>query len=120
MKSPKLVAAMMLSVAVALLIGSQVYSVDISAQTKTEICGNGIDDDGDKLIDEGCKEEGTPCSPGWYKNHVSEWYPGACCGNEGQRSCEELLTAVSCTGRDSTCGRSAAAAYLNACSGCTE
>ena len=59
------------------------------------------------------------CSPGYFKNHQSAWV-GTCCDNEGQRSCSELLSALTCKGADATCGRSAAAAYLNACTGCTE
>jgi len=59
------------------------------------------------------------CSPGYFKNHQSTWV-GTCCGNEGQRSCDDLLTALTCRGSDASCGRSDAAAYLNACTGCTE
>jgi hypothetical protein len=31
-----------------------------------------------------------------------------------------LLNALTCKGSDASCGRSDAAAYLNACTGCTE
>jgi hypothetical protein len=100
----------------------------INAQTKTEICDNGIDDDGDKAVDcadtdcassPSCVKTGTGCSPGFYKNHPDIWV-GICCGNEGQRTCESLMTALTCKGSDSSCGRSAAAAYLDACTGCSE
>ena len=123
MKSPKLVAAMMLFAAVALVLGSQVFSVHISAQVKTEICDNKVDDDGDGAIDEAdsdCKKTGgIPCSPGFWKNHQSLWV-GIYCGGDGQPTCASILTALTCKGSDSACGRSAAAAYLNELTQCTE
>ena len=123
MKSPKLVAAMMLFAAVALVIGTQLSSVNISAQTKVEICDNGKDDDGDGKIDgadEDCKTPGgQPCSPGYWKNHQEEWV-GIFCTNATSPSCATLLTALTCKGSDASCGRSAAAAYLNSLTGCTE
>lgn len=115
MKSPKLVGAMMVFAALALVIGAQAFSVNVSAQTKVEICGNGIDDDDDKLIDEGCeKPPATGCSPGFYKNHLDFWQ-GLGCGDDAA-----LLTALTCRGSDASCGRSAAAAILDACTGCSE
>lgn len=62
---------------------------------------------------------GTGCSPGFYKNHPETWV-GICCGNAGQRTCADLTTALTCKGSDASCGRSAAAAYLDACTGCSE
>jgi hypothetical protein len=65
----------------------------------------------------------TGCTPGFYKNHQSTWV-GICCDGAGQRSCSELLFALDpskgCKGSDASCGRSAAAAYLDACTGCSE
>ena len=63
--------------------------------------------------------KGTPCSPGFYKNHVDFWY-GIYCNNVSAPTCTALLDALTCKGADATCGRSTAAAYLNAQSGCTE
>jgi hypothetical protein len=123
MKSPKLVAAMMLFAGAALVLGSQVFSVHISAQTKTEICDNKIDDDGDGAIDEAdtdCKKTGgIPCSPGYWKNHQSQWV-GIYCDVAGAPACADLLKALTCRGSDSSCGRSAAAEYLNGLTQCTE
>ena len=59
---------------------------------------------------------GTGCSPGYYKNHPEVWV-GICC--EGA-ACDELMKALSCKGSDASCGRSAAARYLDACTGCSE
>jgi hypothetical protein len=95
-----------------------------SAQTKSEICDNKVDDDGDKLVD--CDDpdcncgppKGIPCSPGYWKNHrevFDRW-----CGQVPGWTCEQLWTALNCKGRDSSCRRGEAAAALNAVSGCTE
>lgn len=124
MKSSKLVALTLFLAALALVIGSQVYSVDLSAQVKTpEICDNGKDDDGDGAIDgadSDCqKEPGTGCSPGFYKNHLSFWQ-GQGCGDSAGLTDAQILERLECGGRDSTCGRSAAAALLDACTGCSE
>lgn len=69
--------------------------------------------------------EGVPCSPGYWKNHLEEF--NAVCGaaadllsDDRFRSCDDLMTALTCRGSDESCGRSAAAAALNAVSGCTE
>ena len=59
----------------------------------------------------------TGCSPGFYKNHPEIWV-GMGCG--GATSDADLLTALTCKGADASCGRSAAAAILDACTGCTE
>ena len=67
---------------------------------------------------ETCKE-GTPCSPGFYKKHLDFWVD-VYCGDSTDPSCGELLDALTCKGADATCGRSAAAAFLNDVSGCTE
>ena len=112
MKSPKILAATIVFAALAMLIGSSVFTVDTLAQTK-EICDNGKDDDGDKLIDGNdpdCKTPGgKPCSPGYWKNHQSEWV-GIYCGTETYPvSCSELLGDLTCRGSDAECGRSAAA-----------
>jgi hypothetical protein len=106
------------------------------AQTKVEICDNKIDDDGDGFIDGAdpdCQKpppppSGTPCSPGFWKNHSDEF--NAACGDAAALavvlglsrldSCPELLGAVSCKGSDASCLRSLAAALLNTVSGCQE
>lgn len=101
------------------------------AQTKGEICDNGKDDDGDKLVDcddpdcDCTPEEGVPCSPGYWKNHLTEFnqYCQAAVNldaNDRFASCDDLLTALTCRGANDTCGRSAAAALLNRVSGCFE
>jgi hypothetical protein len=59
------------------------------------------------------------CSPGFYKNHVDFWF-GIYCDDLTAPTCTQLLSQLNCKGADATCGRSAAAAYLNAQSGCTE
>ncbi|MGH7344159.1 MAG: hypothetical protein ACREK4_04550, partial [Candidatus Rokuibacteriota bacterium] len=86
-----------------------------SAQVK-EICTDGMDNDGDKLID--CKDpdcatdpackvppppSGTPCSPGFWKNHLDEF--NSACGaaavlaaNTRLDSCADLLVALTCKG----------------------
>jgi hypothetical protein len=67
---------------------------------------------------------GEPCSPGYWKNHLTEFY--SVCTEAWMESggafgsCGELLTALTCQGSDASCRRSAAAAALNAVSGCTE
>jgi hypothetical protein len=40
-----------------------------------EICGDGIDNDGDGQIDEGCPPPGNPGTgtPGFWKNHLDAW-----------------------------------------------
>ena len=63
-------------------------------------------------------KDGTPCSPGFYKTHIDFWWGIYCDIGSGQ--CSALLTDLTCKGADATCGRSAAAAYLNDQSGCTE
>jgi hypothetical protein len=113
-----------------------------TAQVK-EICTDGIDNDGDKLID--CKDPdcaeapeckvppppppgGIPCSPGFWKNHPDD-FNAACddaaalaasLGIERLDTCGELLAAVSCKGSDASCLRSLAASLLNTVSGCQE
>jgi hypothetical protein len=59
------------------------------------------------------------CSPGFYKNHLTYWV-GIYCNDSVFPTCSTLLTALTCKGSDASCGRSAAAAYLNNRSGCTE
>lgn len=61
---------------------------------------------------------GTGCSPGYWKNHASEF--NQWCGSVPNWTCASLWTAITCKGNDSSCRRSAAAAALNAVSGCTE
>jgi hypothetical protein len=58
------------------------------------------------------------CSPGFYKNHTDFWFGIYC--DDSTSECSDLLAALTCKGADATCGRSAAAAHLNALSGCTE
>lgn len=99
-------------------------------QTKTEICDNKIDDDGDKLVDcddPDCKCEptkGTPCSPGYWKNHKAAFnqYCQAAADLPGDQftTCDQLWAAITCKGSDASCGRHAAASALNQVSGCTE
>jgi hypothetical protein len=60
--------------------------------------------------------EGTPCSPGYWKNHRSEF--DLYCDAAGD--CAALWAAVNCKGANDTCGRSDAAEALNAVSNCTE
>lgn len=64
-------------------------------------------------------KSGTPCSPGFYKNHIDFWWQ-IYCNDVNAPTCSQLLTALTCKGADETCGRSAAASYLNGQSGCTE
>jgi hypothetical protein len=59
---------------------------------------------------------GTPCSPGYWKNHLDQF--NLYCDAAGD--CDDLLEALTCKGSDSSCGRSAAAAALNEVSGCVE
>lgn len=102
-----------------------------TTQTKTEICGNGIDDDDDKLVDcddPDCKceptKKGTPCSPGYWKNHPTQFHQwcqaAADLPGDQFTTCDELYTALTCKGSDASCGRHAAASALNQVSGCTE
>jgi hypothetical protein len=105
--------------------------------TAQEVCNDGIDNDKDTLID--CKDpdcatdpackvpppSGIPCSPGFWKNHpddFNEFCDEAAASTLDPRldTCAELLAAVTCKGADATCLRSAAAALLNAVSGCQE
>jgi hypothetical protein len=96
------------------------------AQKPVEICDNGIDDDGNKLVDcadpacakDPACQKATGCSPGFYKNHTDFW--DQCCDGEGQPTCAQLLTALTCKGADAICGRSAAALYLDGCTQCSE
>ena len=98
-------------------------SSQTSAQTKVEICDNKVDDDGDGLIDCAdpdcnCNPKGTPCSPGYWKNHRAQF--NTWCGQVPGWTCDQLWTALNCRGSDASCRRGAAAAALNAVSGCTE
>ena len=65
------------------------------------------------------KTQKCGCSPGFYKNHPEIWV-GICCGGTGQPTCASLTTALNCKGSDASCHRSAAAAYLDGCTGCSE
>ncbi|MGH7389543.1 MAG: hypothetical protein ACREM3_08800 [Candidatus Rokuibacteriota bacterium] len=98
------------------------------AQKATEICNDGKDNDGDKLVDckdpdcatdAACQKTGTGCSPGFYKNHTDIWV-GICCDAETDPTCGEILDALTCKGSDASCGRSAAARFLDECTGCSE
>lgn len=100
-----------------------VQATPVTAQTKGEICDNKVDDDGDKLIDcedpdcdGSCNGGELGCSPGYYKNHPEDWV-GICCQGD---LCTQLMDALTCRGSDASCGRSAAAAFLDSCTGCTE
>jgi hypothetical protein len=72
-----------------------------------------------------CQPPGIPCSPGYWKNHESE-FAAACAlveatsTNTSLDTCGELFTALTCKGSDASCLRHAAAALLNAATGCTE
>lgn len=91
----------------------------LEAQTKKEICDNGKDDDGDKLVDcddpdcDKVCDEGEPCSPGYWKNHTEVWF-GVCC--EGA-VCEGILADLQARGHGSSAIRQAAADFLEACLG---
>ena len=63
------------------------------------------------------EKEKCGCSPGFYKNHLDFWQ-GQGCG--GAISDATLLEALECRGSDASCGRSAAAAILDECTGCVE
>jgi hypothetical protein len=101
-----------------------------SGVPKVEICDNKIDDDDDKLVDcedPDCKCEpskGTPCSPGYWKNHKAAFdqYCQAAADLPGDQftTCAQLYTAITCKGSDASCGRHAASSALNQVSGCTE
>lgn len=119
MKVPRILAVTMMFAALALFVGSKAFTVNVSAQKATEICDNGKDDDGDGLIDgddPDCKKTSTGCSPGFYKNHQDIWVDICCTGDQ----CTALLANLTCKGSDASCGRSAAAAFLDACTGCSE
>jgi hypothetical protein len=96
----------------------------------TEVCDDNIDNDCDGQVDEDCKEEGTPCSPGYWRNHPSHFNSvcaaaAASTTNTALDSCAELLFALGgptgCKGGDAACFRQEAAALLNtAAGGCFE
>jgi hypothetical protein len=90
------------------------------AQTKAEICTDGLDNDGDKLVDcadndcsadPACKKAGADCSPGYYKNHVEVWC-GTCVSED---SCDEVVAALSAKGPGSELIRDTAKAILDGC-----
>src|SRR5262245_2785040 len=98
------------------------------AQEKKEICNNGVDDDGDKLVDcadPDCKcHHGKDCSPGFWKNHEDAFNQfceeAAAIPGNAFSSCDDLRAALNCKGSNADCKRSAAAAALNQVSGCKE
>ena len=68
---------------------------------------------------------GTPCSPGFWKTHENDFK--AFCQKAADlvttdkfTSCQSLFNAIDCQGSNASCGRQAAAALLNAVSGCVE
>lgn len=67
-------------------------------------------------------DEGTPCSPGYWKNHLDEFYLycDAAADSSDFDDCADILTALTCRGSDASCRRSEAAAAMNAITGCTE
>jgi hypothetical protein len=86
--------------------------VDVLAQTKPPTCDPKV---------EKC-DGGTPCSPGYWKNHPDE-FATTCAAVDAVSDvwdCTNLYAAVTCKGSDATCKRSAAAAALNSINGCTE
>jgi hypothetical protein len=115
--------------ALSLVLG---WSASTAVAQVAEICDNKVDDDGDKLIDlddPDCKKPptGTPCSPGFWKTEPHRALFDEVCQDAADLNpldqfvdCDDLFTALTCPGRDSTCGRSAAAALLNQVSGCVE
>ena len=71
-----------------------------------------------------CQPTGTPCSPGYWKNH-EEHFDAVCTAaaalpGDFFTSCGQLETAVNCKGNAATCRRHEAAAALNTVSGCVE
>jgi hypothetical protein len=72
--------------------------------------------------------EGTPCSPGFWKNHESAFQSScsaaAALPGDAFTTCDQLLEAITCNGGPQTgctgARRQAAAAALNTVSGCTE
>jgi len=66
-------------------------------------------------------DTGTPCSPGWWKKHTTEF--GQTCTQVSGWTCDQLWIAITCKGSEPGCTgtrRQAAAAALNGESGCTE
>jgi len=67
---------------------------------------------------------GVPCSPGYWKNHETEFatYCGAAAALPGDRfsTCADLFTALTCRGSDASCGRHLASGALNTVSACVE
>ena len=68
---------------------------------------------------------GTPCSPGYWKNHEAAF--ASSCQDAWELveddvfdSCISLMTALTCRGSDASCHRHEAAGLLNTVSGCTE
>jgi hypothetical protein len=122
------------------VIGLGLFSLQgtsVVAQVTTETnCTDGVDNDKDGAID--CKDldckcepptKGTPCSPGYWKNHLTEFYRNCSAAASGAPAyldtCQKLLVALGgtstpCRGSDASCHRSEAAALMNAVSGCTE
>lgn len=98
----------------------------VNAQTKTEICDNKVDDDDDKLVDcddPDCKCEppkGTPCSPGYWKAPAHRDEFNQTCAQVPGWTCDQLWTAITCRGSDSSCRRHEASEALNAINSCTE
>jgi hypothetical protein len=62
---------------------------------------------------------GKDCSPGYFKNHTEEWFGYDCCEPLGLTD-EECLEELKAKGPGSEIRRRAAAAALNACTGCKE
>jgi hypothetical protein len=85
------------------------------AMSVANIASAGAPDDGEEPPP---PPEPGDCSPGFYKNHIDYWWGVYC--DIGSGECATLLTALICKGADATCGRSTAAAFLNAQSGCKE
>jgi hypothetical protein len=93
----------------------------VGAQAQKEVCNDGIDNDGDKLIDcadpdcstdSACQKK-TACTPGFWKNHPELWTQ--CCTAE--RPCSKLLSDLSARGPGSEAIRNDAAAFIEACAG---
>ena len=95
----------------------------LAATTSMPIPGQ-VDLQAQKCGGKGQPKCGTPCSPGYWKNHLTQF--NQVCGaaaalpNDPFTTCAQLLTALTCQGSDASCHRQAAAAALNTVSGCTE
>jgi hypothetical protein len=126
-----------LMVALFFVVGlTMVLSVD-TAMAQTEICNDGIDNDGDKLADcadpdcatdPACTKKTTAdCSPGYYKNHPNTWDASAganaCCTGQSTDTASQcgLIAFQLCAECGATSWqRAAAKEFLDECFGTAE